>query len=93
MGLIGDVKATLNALLPLLKEKQDDGHLQKFVRHYEDVRKDLNELAVGHPRRKPMHPQYVAKIVDEHVADKAIFSCDVGTPTVWVARYLTMNGK
>jgi pyruvate dehydrogenase (quinone) len=93
LGLIGDVKATLSALLPLLEEKPDDTHLQKFVRHYEEVRKDLNELAIGHPGRKPMHPQYVAKIVDELAADDAIFSCDVGTPTVWAARYLTMNGK
>src|SRR4030095_4378763 len=43
LGLIGDVKATLSTLLPLLEEKQDDTHLKKFVRHYEDVRKDLNE--------------------------------------------------
>jgi pyruvate dehydrogenase (quinone) len=93
LGLIGDVKATLSALLPLLEEKQDEAHLKRFVRHYQDVRKDLNELAVGHPGRKPMHPQYVAKIVDELAADDAIFSCDVGTPTVWAARYLTMNGK
>jgi pyruvate dehydrogenase (quinone) len=93
LGLIGDVKATLSALLPLLEEKQDEAHLKRFVRHYQDVRKDLNELAVGHSGRKPMHPQYVAKIVDELAADDAIFSCDVGTPTVWAARYLTMNGK
>ena len=93
LGLIGDVKATLSVLLPLLEEKQDEAHLKRFVRHYQDVRKDLNELAVGHPGRKPMHPQYVAKIVDELAADDAIFSCDVGTPTVWAARYLTMNGK
>jgi pyruvate dehydrogenase (quinone) len=93
LGLIGDVKATLAALLPLLKEKPDDAHLRKFVGHYQDVRKDLDELAVGHPGRKPMHPQYVAKVVDELATDDAIFSCDVGTPTVWAARYLTMNGK
>jgi pyruvate dehydrogenase (quinone) len=93
LGLIGDVKATLSTLLPLLEEKQGDTHLKKFVAHYEDVRKDLNELAVGRPGRKPMHPQYVAKSVDELAADDAIFSCDVGTPTVWAARYLTMNGK
>ena len=87
------MKTTLSALVPLLEEKQNETHLKKFVAHYEDVRKDLNELAVGHPGRKPMHPQYVAKIVDELATDSAIFSCDVGTPTVWAARYLTMNGK
>jgi pyruvate dehydrogenase (quinone) len=93
LGLIGDVKATLCAVLPLLQEKNDDAHLKKFVQHYQEVRKGLDDLAVGHPGRKPMHPQYVAKIVNELAADDAIFSCDVGTPTVWAARYLTMNGK
>jgi pyruvate dehydrogenase (quinone) len=93
LGLIGDVKATLAAVLPLLEQKKNDAHLKKFVQDYQEVRKGLDELAVGHPGRKPMHPQYVARIVDELAADDAIFSCDVGTPTVWAARYLTMNGK
>ena len=93
LGIIGDVKATLRGLLPLVTEKEDDAHLKRFVSHYQDVRKGLDELAAGHPGRKPMHPQYVAKVVDELAADDTIFSCDVGTPTVWAARYLTMNGK
>ncbi|HEY1464029.1 MAG TPA: ubiquinone-dependent pyruvate dehydrogenase, partial [Terriglobales bacterium] len=93
LGLIGDVKSTLNSLLPLLDEKKDDAHLKKFLKHYQEVRKGLDDLAIGHPGRKPMHPQYVAKIVNEVAADDAIFSCDVGTPTIWAARYLTMNGK
>jgi pyruvate dehydrogenase (quinone) len=93
LGIIGDVKATLNALLPLIDEKKDDAHLKRFIDNYQDVRKGLDELAVGHPGHKPMHPQYVAKIVDQLAAEDAIFSCDVGTPTVWAARYLTMNGK
>jgi len=93
LGLIGDVKATLSAVLPLLEDKQKDEHLKKFVAHYQEVRKGLDELAVGHPGRRPIHPQYVAKLVDELADDDAIFSCDVGTPTIWAARYLTMNGK
>src|ERR1700757_2409080 len=93
LGIIGDTKATLCGLLPLITEKEDDAYLKRFVSHYQDVRKGLDELAVRHPGRKPMHPQYVAKVVDELAAEDAIFSCDVGTPTVWAARYLTMNGK
>jgi pyruvate dehydrogenase (quinone) len=93
LGIIGDVKATLRGLLPLVTGKEEDAHLKRFVSHYQDVRKGLDELAVGHPGRKPMHPQYVAKVVDELAADDAVFSCDVGTPTVWAARYLTMNGR
>jgi pyruvate dehydrogenase (quinone) len=93
LGLIGDVKATLAAVLPLLEEKESGDHLKQFVQDYHEVRKGLDDLAVGHPGRKPMHPQYVARIVDELASEDAIFSCDVGTPTVWAARYLTMNGK
>ena len=93
LGIIGDVKATLQALVSLLDEKEDDTHLKRSIRHYQEARKGLDELAVGHPGRKPIHPQYVAKIVDELAAEDAIFCCDVGTPTVWAARYLTMNGR
>jgi pyruvate dehydrogenase (quinone) len=93
LGVIGDVKTTLKGLIPLLDEKKDDSHLKEFVRHYQETRKGLDELAVGHPGHKPMHPQYVAKTVDELAADNAIFCCDVGSPTIWAARYLTMNGK
>src|SRR6202007_2428861 len=91
LGIIGDVKATLRALAPLIEEKKDDTHLKRFIQHYQDTRKGLDELAVGHPGRKPMHPQYVAKIVDELAADDAVFSCDVGTPTAWATRSLPMK--
>jgi len=93
LGLIGDIKATLRALLPRLTGQQDDEHLKRFTGDYATVRTQMNDLAVGHPGRTPIHPQYVAKTVDELAGDDAIFSCDVGTPTIWAARYLTMNGK
>ncbi|MGA2230632.1 MAG: ubiquinone-dependent pyruvate dehydrogenase [Tepidisphaeraceae bacterium] len=93
LGLIGDVKETLLAVLGKIETKTADQHLKKFVQHYKEVRKGLDELAVGHPGRKPIHPQYVAKMIDEVASDDAIFSCDVGTPTIWAARYLKMNGK
>jgi pyruvate dehydrogenase (quinone) len=93
LGLIGDVKETLKALLDKIETKTDGRHLKKFVDHYKEVRKGLNDLAVGQPGKKPIHPQYVARMIDEVAAEDAIFSCDVGTATIWAARYLTMNGK
>lgn len=93
LGLIGDVKETLLALSDKLETKTDATHLKKFTGHYANVRRGLDELAVGVPGRKPLHPQYVAKMIDELAAEDAIFSCDVGTPTIWAARYLRMNGK
>ena len=92
MGLVGDVKTALTALLPKLNQNSDDRHLKDSLQHYHKARKELDELAVGEPGRKPIHPQYVARVLDETAAHDAIFTCDVGTPTIWAARYLTMNG-
>jgi pyruvate dehydrogenase (quinone) len=93
IGLVGDVKATLQALAPQLTPKQDRSHLDQCLEHYRKARKGLDDLATGVPGKKPIHPQYVAKVVDQLAAEDAVFSCDVGTPTIWAARYLTMNGK
>ena len=93
LGVIGDVGATIEALLPRLAAKQDRVHLDRALAHYRDARKGLDDLAVGHPGRKPIHPQYLTRMIDKVAAEDAIFTCDVGTPTIWAARYLTMNGK
>ena len=92
-GLVGDTKTTLRALLPRLQQHRDDTHLKAARAHYQHARKGLDELATGEPGRAGSHPQYVARVIDELAADDAIFACDVGTPTIWAARYLTMNGK
>jgi pyruvate dehydrogenase (quinone) len=92
-GLVGDTKTTLRALLPRLQQHRDDRHLKAARAHYQQTRKGLGELATGTPGRAGSHPQYVARVIDELAADDAIFACDVGTPTIWAARYLTMNGK
>jgi pyruvate dehydrogenase (quinone) len=93
LGVVGDVKATLSALLPLLDEKRDDAHLAQARAHYGKSRKALDDLAAGKPKGPLLHPQQVAKAISDQAAVDAIFSCDVGLPTVWAARYLAMNGK
>ena len=90
-GLVGDIKTTLRALLPELDASGDDTHLKAALEHYRKARKGLDELATGGSGRA-VHPQYVTRVVDELATRDAIFSCDVGTPTIWAARYLTMNG-
>ena len=92
-GLVGDTKTTLRALLPKLVQNQHQQHLKESLEHYRKARKGLDELATGDSDKKPIHPQYLAHVLDKLAADDAIFTCDVGTPTVWSARYLTMNGK
>ena len=90
-GLIGDTRTTLRALLPNLAQHQDDRHLKASLEHYRKARKGLDELAAA--SSKLIHPQYLTRVIDELAAEDAIFTCDVGTPTIWAARYLRMNGK
>ncbi|WP_374009627.1 ubiquinone-dependent pyruvate dehydrogenase [Leifsonia sp. LS-T14] len=93
LGLVGSVKDTAEALLPLLKERTDTKHLDASVAHYAKARKSLDDLAVNDRNRTPIHPQYVARLVSELASDDAVFTPDVGSPVVWAARYLRMNGK
>jgi len=93
LGMVGDVRTTLEALLPLLDRKADGSHLVQAQQHYTKTRKALDDLAVGTPGKGLIHPQQVAKAISTHAAEDAIFTCDVGLPTVWAARYLAMNGK
>ena len=92
-GFVGDTKTTLRALLPRLKQNQHDAHLKESLEHYQKARKSRDDLATGNSNNKPIHPQHVARVIDQLAAEDAIFTCDVGTPTIWAARYLTMNGK
>jgi len=93
MGLVGDVQSTIAALLPRLREKSDRAFLDKALRHYQTARKGLDELAVDRAGHKPIHPQYVTRMLSDAAAEDAIFTCDVGTPSIWAAGYLRMNGK
>jgi pyruvate dehydrogenase (quinone) len=93
VGVVGDVRATLAALLPRLDRKSDGTHLDRAREHYAKARQALDDLAVGTPGRRPIHPQQVAKAISDRAAADAVFTCDVGLPTVWAARYLAMNGK
>ena len=85
-------KQPLNALQPRLKEKTDTAHLDASLKHYAKARKDLDALAQP-SERELIHPQYLARRLSELANDDAVFTCDVGTPTVWAARYVKMNGK
>ena len=92
LGVIGDVRSTIEALLPNLNEKTDSRHLNACLANYKKAREGLDELADGR-EGGVLHPQHIARVVSELASEDAIFTCDVGLPTVWAARYLTMNGK
>jgi pyruvate dehydrogenase (quinone) len=92
VALVGTVKDTIEALLPRLAPKTSD-HLDEMRAHYSKARARLDDLAVNDRNRAPMHPQFVAKTIDRLAAEDAVFLPDVGTPVVWAARYLHMNGQ
>ncbi len=93
LGAVGDIHATLNALIPLLEVKKDQSHLKNAQSHYQKARENLDSLATKTPDNTPIHPQYLVACIDKLAQDDSLFTTDVGTPTVWAARYLTMNGK
>lgn len=93
LGVVADVREAARALLPRIQGERDDRFLDKARAHYRDARKGLDDLATPRKEDKPLHPQYVARLVDRVAAEDAVFTADVGTPAVWAARYLTMNGK
>lgn len=93
IGIVGDVAEAAAALTPLIAPGRDDKFLTKARDHYATARKGLDDLATPRDGDRPLHPQYVARVLDAVAADDAAFTVDVGTPAVWAARYLTMNGQ
>jgi len=93
LGIAADVSETIDALLPRLTRKTDRSFLETSLKHYEKARQGLDDLAQPSKANRPIHPQYVARLLSELADDDAIFTADVGSPTVWAARYVKMNGK
>jgi pyruvate dehydrogenase (quinone) len=93
LGLVGTVKDTLVALQPLLRQKVGRDHLDRSLRHYAKTRKSMDALAVNDRDRAPIRPEYVAGLANRLAADDAVFTVDVGSPVVWAARFVTMNGR
>ncbi|GAA4859994.1 pyruvate dehydrogenase [Kitasatospora terrestris] len=94
LAVHGDVGATLRAVLPRLEQKKDrsflDGMLDKHCKALETVVGAYTRDIAGH---RPIHPEYVASVLDELAADDAVFTVDTGMCNVWAARYLTPNGR
>ncbi|APZ43580.1 thiamine pyrophosphate-dependent enzyme [Acidihalobacter ferrooxydans] len=92
LGLVGDVGATVDALLPRLAPRTDDAHLRKALDTWADDRKRL-EHSADEPDPTLIHPQFVAHTLDRLAAADAVFTADGGSPMVWLLRHLTANGQ
>ncbi|PSL39850.1 pyruvate dehydrogenase (quinone) [Labedella gwakjiensis] len=93
LGLVGSVRPTIEALLPLLDRATNRAHLDDAVDHYRKTRAKLDDLAEPGSDRAPVHPQFLTRLLDRHASEDAVFIPDVGSPVIWASRYLTMNGQ
>ena len=83
----------VKSLVDFVKIQSVEGTPEPNAPFGQKVREGLDKLAIGKPGRKPIHPQYLTKVISDLADEDAVFTCDVGTPTLWSARYLKMNGK
>lgn len=88
LGLCGDVKDTLQALLPLVKDKGDKTFLDKQLKFYKEVKKNLLYYVGDSGEPNAIHPEYVASVINELADKDAIFTVDTGMCCVWAARYI-----
>jgi pyruvate dehydrogenase (quinone)/pyruvate oxidase len=89
--LIGDVGATLEALVPLLRYRTDRSHLEKYQGLMRDWRAALRALET--PDRDPIAPQYLASVLSELATEDAVLTCDSGTVATWAARHWDICGR
>jgi pyruvate dehydrogenase (quinone) len=90
----GDVRSTIAKLLPLLRQKSDRTFLDRMLRRHADtLEKVVAAYTRNVERHVPIHPEYVAAVLDELAADDAIFTVATGMNNVWAARYLSPNGR
>ena len=93
LGVVGDVAATLRALAPLVKDKDDDSFLSEHVKQTEHARRRLSHYVTRGPGIKPIRPEFVAATLSELADDDAIFTVDTGTPCIWAARHIEYGGQ
>ncbi|WP_417506330.1 thiamine pyrophosphate-dependent enzyme [Marinomonas gallaica] len=91
LGLTGDVKATVQQLLPKLSQRSDEAHLDKALKQWQkDLEGYRKEEVSDHSL---IHPQTVTRRLNELVGDNAIFTADGGSPMVWLLRHLEAKGS
>lgn len=93
MALGGDVKTTLQALIPMINEKTDDTFLEKQLKNYDKVKRSLKRSADDKGKINSISPEFVASVIDRLANPDAIFTVDTGMCCVWGARYLTGTGR
>ena len=91
LGLVGQVRETIRALLPKIEKKKKSAHLEDSLKHYQQVREKMAKHVDNLDNEAGIHPQYLATTASDLAADDAIFTADTGMCTVWAARYVRMK--
>lgn len=92
LGLVGNTRHTLEALLPLLRPRQQSAFLEQCLQHRQQTLKALakqersGDLGI-------IHPQYLVKVIDQIADDDAVMTADGGSPIVWMLRHFRVNGR
>src|ERR1700722_8931395 len=92
LGLVGDIKSTVRALLPVVREKTDGEFLTRQLAHTESFHKQLQHYVERGPGIKPIRPEFLAATLSELASDDAMFFADTGTACIWLARHI-FGGK
>jgi len=92
LGLVGDIKSTVSALLPAVREKRDGEFLAKQIARTESFHKLLQHYVEKGPGIKPIRPEFLAATLSELASDDAMFFADTGTACIWLARHI-QGGK
>jgi pyruvate dehydrogenase (quinone) len=93
VGLCGDIKDTLQALMPMIELKKDSAFLVQQLAFYKDVKKKLRLYVNDTGKPNAIHPEFVASVINELAAKDAIFTIDTGMCCVWAARYIDGTGE
>ncbi|RCW42914.1 pyruvate dehydrogenase (quinone) [Halopolyspora algeriensis] len=90
----GDVGETIHAVLPHLEQKTDRSYLDQMLREHADrLERVVDAYTRNVERQVPIHPEYVADVLDDVATEDAVFTVDTGMCNVWSARYVTPNGR
>jgi pyruvate dehydrogenase (quinone) len=93
LALVGDVKATLESLLPKVSARSETSFLEKHLTETRDFNELLNHYVEKGPGIKPIRPEFLAATLSQVASDDAMFFADTGTACIWLARHIKGGTK
>ena len=93
MGLVGDIRDTVSALLPLVAQKHETHDLNRALKATKEWRENMSHYVTRGPELTPIRPEYLVSTIDELASDDAVVCADTGTACIWTARYITAKEK